>query len=92
MKIVIEIPEDFYAKVKDNYVHDIGDVVQIPIECIANGTLLPKGHGKIIDVDSVLKRFEPKEKFKYWRTDLSGLKNVLNDAPAIIEADKEVEE
>lgn len=43
MKIVIDIPEEMYNRIKDGYV---------PLgisKYLKNGTLLPKGHGDLID-------------------------------------------
>ena len=54
MQIVIDIPDDFYERVQDNYRLGNGDVVQIPIGCIANGTPLPKGHGRLTDLDEII--------------------------------------
>ena len=42
VKLIIEIPDDFYKKVQDNYRLGYGDAVQIPIGCIVNGTPLDK--------------------------------------------------
>ena len=47
MKIVIDIPEEEYAKVKDGRAS-----VSMMRDAIRNGTLLPKGHGRIGDIDA----------------------------------------
>lgn len=48
IQIVIKIPHQIYEA---SQLLDVKyeDTVQIPLECIANGTPLPKGHGKLID-------------------------------------------
>lgn len=46
MKIVIDIPEYIY-KICQNH----GDIVY---KSIANGTPLPKGHGRLVDMSEVL--------------------------------------
>lgn len=56
IQIVIEIPHQIYEA---SQLLDVKyeDTVQIPLECIANGTPLPKGHGKLIDekeIDTVV--------------------------------------
>ena len=51
MKIVIDIPEEEYRKVQDGRAS-----VSMMRNAIKNGTLLPKGHGKIIDVNDLLDR------------------------------------
>jgi len=93
MQIVIDIPDDFYERVQDNYRLGNGDVVQIPIGCIANGTPLPKGHGRLIDADVIpssveLKGFLAQDDMHLVTIDR--VKQVLSDLPTIIEADKEV--
>lgn len=51
MQLVIDIPEEVYrASQIMGAKHD--DTIQIPLEVIANGTPLPKGHGCLIDVNS----------------------------------------
>lgn len=50
MKLVIDISEEDYNFVKRQVVDGITNPLKI---CIANGTPLPKGHGKIIDADKI---------------------------------------
>lgn len=50
MKIVIDIPEEEYAKVKDGRAS-----VSMMRDAIRNGTLLPKGHGRLIDAEDLLR-------------------------------------
>ena len=60
--------------------------------CIKNGTLLPKGHGRLIDADK-LHYCECKGNFSECDTCLDDdLCNLVNGAPTIIEADKESED
>lgn len=48
IELVIKMPEEIY---KASQIIDVKyeDVIQIPFEVIANGTVLPKGHGRLID-------------------------------------------
>ena len=48
MKLVIEIPEEEYIKVKDGRAS-----VSMMRDAIRNGTPLPKGHGRLIDADEL---------------------------------------
>lgn len=80
MKIVIEIPEETYSFIKEN---SSGSAAH---EAIANGTPLPKTHGRLIDADALLS----KAKFLYRGYEIA-LTNTIGDAPTIIEADKEAE-
>ncbi len=73
MKLVIDIPEDYYKAIKE-----------IPVEqstadmlIIRNGTPLPKGHGRLIDADELIKD----------RVENDNTVILVNTAPTIIEAD-----
>ena len=51
MQIVIDIPDKDYEKLKDGHIpFSILDVMQ-------NGTPLPKGHGRLIDISEYEKYF-----------------------------------
>lgn len=95
MQIVIDIPDDFYEKVQDNYRLGNGDVVQIPIRCIANGTPLTKGHGRLKDADDIPNQIELKgflQQDDAHLVTIQRVKEALDEAPTIIEADTESEE
>lgn len=95
MQIVIDIPEEVY---KASAIIDVKyeDVIQIPLEVIKNGTLLPKGHGKIGDLDAVMSDISTSiEEMSNIGITVDGeylwakLNDAIHNAPAIIEADKE---
>ena len=82
MKIVIDIDEDYYEIIKHDVKVNHNDFK--PYTIIANGTLLPKGHGRLIDADELKKhkyhdsnRFENAVAVAY-----------IDWADTIIEADK----
>lgn len=52
--LVIKIPEEVYEA---SQILDVKyeDTVQIPLEVIANGIPLQKGHGRIADMDAAIK-------------------------------------
>ena len=83
MKIVIDISEHIYEQIMADskvYVLD-NEVDRILIEnAIYNGTPLPEGHGRLIDAD------------KLQRVDHIVLESMIDNAPTIIEADKESKE
>lgn len=101
MKIVIEIPksvkqtfdkateEDIYGTYYD-YNSFIG-------RAIKNGTPLPKGHGKLIDADELIKQLEVLANIE-WNIQVGSSKgledaiDIVDDAPTIIEADEKSEE
>lgn len=76
MKIVIEIPKKVYNALT-HIDFDASLVVNEMRSSIANGTLLPKGHGRLIDADAVLE--DP----------IGNTYRDIDIAEAIIEADKE---
>lgn len=71
MKLVIDISEHYYEILKYDVEH--GNDYK-PIVLIANGTPIPKGHGRLIDADEV-------DDYIVGHVDLRGV-------PTIIEADK----
>ncbi len=54
MEIVINIPKEKYDMVRNKTYCGIYDAVIY--KAIANGTVLPKGHGKLFDVNDILDR------------------------------------
>lgn len=81
MQIVIDIPEREYEEIISS--EDCG--LHTLTRAIANGTPLPKGHGRLIDADEL-------KKHKYH--DSNRYENAvavaqIDYAPTIIEADKE---
>ena len=84
MQIVIDIPEDRYedtkriASVQMNY--RTPTIEQI----VANGTPLPKGHGRLIDAEIFSHNV-----VKYSHQSTKTIGQALADTPSIVEADKE---
>jgi len=78
MKVVIEIPEDEYIRLKKIYETNCKYTPNtwLPsyMTAIGNGTPLPKGHGRLIDADDV-------------NNHIIGFVD-LRSCPTIIEADK----
>ena len=87
MQIVINIPNSLYANLK-TIKH--GSIASSRIlECVKNGTPLPKSHGRLIDADKLLNSngiIADSRKCHY-----IPMLDVY-DAPTIIEADKEGKE
>ena len=55
MQIVINIDEDTYKDIiKGKVYSSMRDVPQESVLAIANGTPLPKGHGRLIDADALM--------------------------------------
>ena len=55
MQIVIDIPEEYYNFIKNNEDRFSGSRIY---DCVLNGTVLSKGHGKLIDADELMKWLE----------------------------------
>ena len=88
IELVIKIPEDYY-----NYIKNISDYhCTADMLVIKNGIPLPKGHGRLIDVDA-LKMNERVCGDRYLsKTSLFVANKIIEQALTIIEADKEVQE
>lgn len=91
MKIVIDIPEELWEKVKEGYV---------PLgisKHLRNGVVLPKGYGKLINMNEIYKALHDeieREKDCADEEYLEGIRNayaIIDTSPAVIEADNEVE-
>ena len=87
MQIVIDIPECFYEYCKAQE-----DAIEIQL-AVANGTPLPKGHGRVIDYGYVVDAIDDwvnAEEYRYTNATDYLRKRVAN-TPTIIEADTESE-
>ena len=78
VKLVIKIPEKVYNAVT-HIEFDANLVTDEMRKSIANGTPLPKGHGRLVDVDALYDQYEYAD-YDFYKT--------LEYAPTIIEADK----
>ena len=80
IELVIKMPEEVYKQFrkdqKQKYVS-----AMISTDIIANGTPLPKGHGRLIDADELLKEHPKMDTYAFPST-------AIESAPTIIEADK----
>lgn len=54
MQIMIDIDEDVYTRLFDNGKADSIDLLKAA-KAIRKGTVLPKGHGRIADMDAAIK-------------------------------------
>ena len=100
MEIVIKIPDKKYEALKMLESATIGLHLGVVEKAIINGTPLPKGHGALKDADTI---WESLKEHKYsddfcmehnidYSINLEMTGIVIEDAPTIIEADKEVED
>ena len=94
MKIVIDIDEYYYRIIKGTV--DKGINAE-PWTNIANGTPLPKGHGRLIDADALIQYIDemPSELTTDGRRMIRRVrltKYIQDTLPTIIKADKEAAE
>lgn len=100
MKLIIDIPDEDYKFIKDLQFYHSGrrsgkTIERNVINGIKNGTPLPKGHGRLKDADYI-KLFSIDH--DSWNgVEYEGVIKVvpviaIDNAPTIIEADKEVDD
>ena len=90
IELVIKIDEDTYKDIKKGKVYSsVRDVPQESVVAIANGTPLPKGHGRLIDAELLCDYFWDNRSKLYTHKDLQ---IVIDNAPTIIEAEIEGKE
>lgn len=80
MRLVIDIPDWYYSELQEFKHPDFVD------KAIRDGVILPKGHGRLIDADSIKSYFSDKEGDDFTAFHFY---DAVDDAPTIIEADKE---
>lgn len=88
MQIVINIDENLYTRLFDNGVDNYDDAVDMA-KAIRKGTPLPKGHGRLIDADS-MKRIDAIQRGDF--NSIESIRAWIDIMPTVIEADKEAED
>ena len=90
MQVVIDISDEDYKRIKD-MPDAFNSLTSRVYKSIKNGTPLPKGHGRLIDADKLLKD----ARIDIW-TDYGFESKIspidVESAPTIIEADTESED
>ena len=88
MKIVIEVPDEFYNKMIYQNGMSVCEAETV-VNAFYRGTPLPKGHGRLIDADALKKaRHDIHIEEIHYRHRCVSVENI-DEAPTIIEADKE---
>ena len=88
MQLVIDIPENTYIQIqalaRNNYFEH--DICGNSMRRIANGTPLPRGHGRLIDVDAInLKDISPVNGFSVYGATAED----IDLTPTVLEAESE---
>ena len=76
VEVVIRLPKEFYKQLMENKERFCGSRIY---DSIINGTVLPKGHGDLKDVDEIE---------RIWKKG-NYVRSALLFAPTVIEADRE---
>ena len=102
VEVVIRLPKEVYENIQkiDRIIagRRNGNTIEFALwNGVKNGTVLPKGHGRLVDADEMVKILKKSEYYKEKRGDFYGadvtsrVKNFIEDTETVIEADKEVE-
>ncbi len=95
IELVIKIPDEVYKEIASHTDEDYSfvyldlDQLEKLDNAIRNGTLLPKGHGNLKDVDKIKALLDLD---KADNEIARALKNIIESAPTIVKADKENEQ
>lgn len=101
VEVLLRIPKQDFDFIKDEFADgdmpDEKDLKETTYYAIANGIVLPKGHGRLVDADEMVKILRESEYYQEKRGDFYGadvtsrVKNFIEDTETVIEADKEVD-
>ena len=83
MKLIIDIPDEAYELLKSKQVLD-----NIAESIIANGTPLPKGHGRLVDENHVIAELVYRKNLLADNVTCGQVTEIFNSA-VVIDADKE---
>jgi len=93
MKIVIDIDdEQVLFDIKNRGLEGESETDKVIINALYNGTILPEGHGRLIDADELIKQLEATANIE-WNMQVGSSKglidaiDIVDDIPTIIEAD-----
>lgn len=89
VEVVIRIPKRTYDRVSERGIIAYGDDAYYIGHAIKNGTVLPKGHGRLIDADAInIHDVSP----TYGMEVYGVTQDDIEYEPTVIEADREVQD
>ena len=93
IELVIKIPEVYYEALRKTDMMVSGQrsgktLMSVIYNAVANGTLLPKGHGRLIDADELKKEYPHDTDWDYPVNTNSYVVESIDNSHTIIEADK----
>lgn len=88
-RVVIDIPDEVFDDIKDIVKTNRplpNQNIPTLLRMVADGTVLPKGHGDLIDRSKLdtRERGNNSQRCMWWN-----IKQIIENAPTVIEADKE---
>ena len=86
MQIVIDIPKGCYETICDGF---LNECINFVTEAIKNGIPLPKGHGRLIDAES-MKRIDAIQRGNF--NSIESIRAWIGIMPTVVEADEESED
>lgn len=86
MKIIIDIPDKIFHRVCQDYLNYTETTEGQALKAISEGTPLPRGHGRLGDLDALQKEISSWGMNDYEPSDFI---DVIDGTDTIIEADKE---
>ena len=90
VEVVIRIP----AKMYKNMINDVWAGSQLVADAVKNGTVLPKGHGELVEwgkVVDIVTEYVPDDEGSVGNTNLKDLLYEVENMELVIGADKEVD-
>ena len=90
MQIVIKLSDKIYDTIMDDEM-PTNEQMKVIVQRIYEGTPLPKGHGDLIDADELFWDIQTDEQMRLGKH-LAWVKERIDNAPTIIEADTESED
>ena len=94
VEVVVKIPKQVYEHINvwKDIVYD--DYIVMVTNAILNGTVLPKGHDRLIstgDLD-ITKLVDSDIEWVMGRCDISRVQDMIDNAPTVIEVNREAED
>ena len=107
VEVVVKIPKDYFEYIKTLDKIGVGECfIDTVLDAFKDGTVLPEGHGRLIDESAILDaidvaiHFANKEGHEYanafenngrWCAEYNSIENMIASAPTIIKADREAQ-
>ena len=89
MRLIIDIPESIIEHIKDGSFGARPDDRYMLVTAVLNGTSLPTGHGRLIDADRILDQMRDTLEMQELYLPIHLKELIIDEAPTIIEANKE---